>query len=62
MLDEPGGQLGARGEPQLRHSICNMRFDGPAAQDESLCDFPVRQAIGDEPGDFDLARSQGAVA
>src|SRR5207253_4579079 len=43
---------------ELRQYVRNVRFDGRFADDELRRDFGVRESLGDQPEDFDLARRE----
>ena len=50
--------LGAVVEVELGEDACDVRLDGGVADDEFAGDVGVREAAGDEPQHFELARGQ----
>jgi hypothetical protein len=58
MLDSPGGELRAVGEPESVEHLRHVIRGGPDGDDQFLCDLPVGAATGDQADDLPLTGSE----
>lgn len=57
-LDNPPGDLGAGGEPELDEDVLDVTLGGSLGDDQTGSDFLVAHALCDELGDLTLPRRE----